>query len=57
MATAYDEKFRFLFQQLAIGNTAEIVARHVSAPQQHRPMPADATPTHAAAPDDADLSD
>jgi len=23
----------------------------------HKPMPADATPVHAAAPDDADLSD
>jgi hypothetical protein len=23
----------------------------------HRPVPADATPAHAAAPDDADLSD
>ena len=57
LAKTYDEKFRFLFEQLAIGNTAEIVARHVTAPELHRPMPADATPTHAAAPDDADLSD
>ncbi|MFL5608295.1 MAG: class II fructose-bisphosphate aldolase [Gemmatimonadaceae bacterium] len=57
IATAYDDKFRFLFEQLAIGNTASIVARYVKPPVQHRVMPADATPAHAAAPDDADLSD
>jgi hypothetical protein len=53
----YDEKFRFLFDQLAIGGTQEIVARYVKPPVLHRSMPADATPVHAAAPDDADLSD
>ena len=53
----YDQKFRFLFDQLAIGGTREIVARYVKPPVLHRPMPADATPVHAAAPDDADLSD
>jgi fructose/tagatose bisphosphate aldolase len=57
IAAAYDDKFRFLFEQLAIGGTAATVARHVKPPVQHRPMPADATPAHAAAPDDADLSD
>ncbi len=57
LASAYEEKFRFLFQQLAVANTAEIVARYVVPPVLHRPMPVDATPTHAAAPDDADLSD
>jgi len=57
LATRYDEKFRFLFDQLAIGGTAGIVAAHVRPPVQHRVMPADATPAHAAAPDDADLSD
>ena len=57
LATAYDEKFRFLFEQLAIGGTAERVARHVKPTVQHRLMPQDATPAHAAAPDDADLSD
>jgi hypothetical protein len=54
---AYDEKFHFLFDQLAIGNTAEVTQQHVKPIEQHRPMPADATPAHAAAPDDADLSD
>ncbi|MEO8624738.1 MAG: class II fructose-bisphosphate aldolase, partial [bacterium] len=57
LAAAYEEKFGFLFDQLAIGNTSDIVNRLVKPPEQHRPMPADATPAHAAAPDDADLSD
>jgi hypothetical protein len=57
IAKLYDGKFRFLFDQLAIGNTKEIVAKYVKPPVFHRPMPADATPVHAAAPDDADLSD
>jgi fructose/tagatose bisphosphate aldolase len=57
LAAAYDAKFRFLFEQLAIGNTAEITKRYVKPPVQHRTAPVDATPAHAAAPDDADLSD
>ena len=57
LATAYDAKFRFLFEQLAIGGTAAHVSKYVQAPVQHREMPVDATPAHAAAPDDADLSD
>lgn len=57
LARAYEEKFRFLFEQLAIGNTADFVARYVAPPEIHRAMPVDATPAHAAAPDDADLSD
>jgi fructose/tagatose bisphosphate aldolase len=57
LAAAYNAKFRFLFEQLAIGNTADMVARYVKPPKQHRVMPVDATPAHVAAPDDADLSD
>ena len=57
LASSYDAKFRFLFDQLAIDNTAEMVNRFVVPPEQRRPMPADASPAHAAAPDDADLSD
>ena len=57
LATTYDAKFRFLFDQLAIGGTADAVTRFVKPVTQHKPMPADATPAHAAAPDDADLSD
>jgi len=57
LAATYDQKFRFLFEQLGVGNTASIAARYVTPFELHRPMPADATPTHVAAPDDADLSD
>jgi hypothetical protein len=57
LASVYDAKFRFLFEQLAIGNTAEMTKRYVKPPTLHRSMPVDATPAHAAAPDDADLSD
>ena len=57
LAQTYDEKFRFLFEQLAIGNTVGAVAQHVKPASLHRVMPVDATPAHMAAPDDADLSD
>ena len=57
VARTYEEKFGFLFKQLAVGNTADVVNRYVIPPVHHKPMPADATPTHVAAPDDADLSD
>jgi len=57
LGAAYEAKFRYLFEQLAIGDTAKHVARYVKPPVQHRVVPADATPAHAAAPDDADLSD
>src|SRR5262245_8024968 len=53
---AYDEKFAFLFNQLAIGNTADAVARHKKAAEIHRVDPSQAVGV-AAAPDDADLSD
>src|SRR5581483_8912822 len=55
LATAYDEKFTFLFNQLAIGGTAGVVAKFVKAPVIHRADPTIAA-TVAAAPDDADLS-
>jgi fructose/tagatose bisphosphate aldolase len=56
LAQAYDEKFTFLFQQLAIGGTASAVARFVKPPVLHRVDPSEAVAV-AAAPDDADLSD
>ena len=56
LARAYDEKFAFLFTQLAIGGTAKYVREYVEAPEQHRPMPHEAEAV-VAAPDDADLSD
>ena len=56
LGAAYDEKFRFLFTQLAIGGTRETVAKYVKPPMQHRSAPDGAT-KFVAAPDDADLSD
>jgi fructose-bisphosphate aldolase, class II len=56
LAKAYDEKFTFLFNQLAIGGTADAVAKFVKAPAIHRVDPSEAVAV-AAAPDDAELSD
>lgn len=56
LGTAYDEKFTFLFQQLGISGTRDIVTHFVHAPIQHRLDPK-GTSTVVAAPDDADLSD
>jgi hypothetical protein len=56
LAKAYDEKFAFLFEQLAIRDTAPIVAKFVKPVAIHRPDPTAAVAV-AAAPDDADLSD
>jgi len=56
LASKYDEKFEFLFTQLAIGKTANMVAKYVEAPVLHRADPTVAVAV-AAAPDDADLSD
>jgi fructose-bisphosphate aldolase class II len=58
LAAAYDEKFTFLFSQLAVGGTKEAVRRHVKPMAIHRPAPG--TAGHVVvepAPDDADLSD
>jgi hypothetical protein len=58
LAAAYDEKFRFLFTQLAVGGTRDAVRRHVKPMAIHRPAPG--TAGHVVvepAPDDADLSD
>jgi fructose-bisphosphate aldolase class II len=57
LAAAYDSKFEFLFTQLAIRDTAPVVAKHVVAVHQHRPQPHEDVAVVAAAPDDADLSD
>jgi len=56
LAKVYDEKFTFLFKQLAIGGTAPTVAKFVSAPAIHRADPTEAAAV-VAAPDDAELSD
>jgi fructose/tagatose bisphosphate aldolase len=58
LAKAYDEKFTFLFTQLAVGGTKDAVRRHVKPMAIHRPAPGSAGHVVVeAAPDDADLSD
>jgi fructose/tagatose bisphosphate aldolase len=57
LAKAYDDKFEFLFRQLNIQDTRELVAQHVHTPAQHREMPHPDLAVVEAAPDDADLSD
>ena len=56
LAHAYEAKFEFLFRQLGIAGTKEVVTRFVTAPEQRRPLPTGVS-TILAAPDDADLSD
>jgi hypothetical protein len=57
LAKAYDEKFSFLFTQLAVVNTRDIVDRFVKPVEQHKPQPHPDLVMVEAAPDDADLSD
>lgn len=57
LAKAYDEKFEFLFRQLNVQDTRNLVAEHVHPLIQHREMPHPDLAIVAAAPDDADLSD
>jgi fructose/tagatose bisphosphate aldolase len=57
LAAAYDQKFGFLFEQLAVGGTASPVSRYVRAPVEHRPVPSEATVAVAAAPDDAEAGE
>jgi hypothetical protein len=57
LAKAYDEKFEFLFRQLAVNDTAKHVKKYVNAPVQHRPAPAEGMEMVAAAPDDAEAGE
>jgi fructose-bisphosphate aldolase class II len=57
LARAYDEKFAFLFTQLAIGGTAKAVAKHVKAAELHRTAPSRGGVLVAAAPDDAEAGE
>jgi fructose-bisphosphate aldolase class II len=57
LASEYDEKFSFLFTQLAVVNTREIVDRFVKPVKRHKPQPHPDLVMVEAAPDDADLSD
>jgi fructose-bisphosphate aldolase, class II len=51
LARAYDEKFSFLFTQLAVAGTKQHADKYVKQVPLHHSAP------EAAAPDDADLSD
>jgi len=57
LADAYDQKFEFLFTQLAVAGTRDVVTRFVKPIVQHRPQPHEDLAVVPAAPDDADLSD
>jgi len=57
LAKAYDEKFSFLFTQLAVVNTRQTVDRFVKPVEHHKPQPHPDLVVVEAAPDDADLSD
>ena len=57
LARAYDDKFGFLFEQLAINGTKKHVDKYVKIPPMHRPMPGEGYVAVAAAPDDTTLSD
>jgi len=57
LGEAYDAKFGFLFEQLAIGGTAKYVKKFIKPVTQHRPQPEEGHVALAAAPDDTSLSD
>ena len=57
LAKAYEEKFSFLFTQLAVTNTRRVVNELVKPVEQHKPQPHPDLAVVEAAPDDADLSD
>jgi fructose-bisphosphate aldolase class II len=57
LGEAYDKKFAFLFEQLAVAGTATYVKKYVRPASIHRPQPAAGHVTVAAAPDDTSLSD
>jgi len=57
LGKAYDAKFGFLFEQLAIGDTAKHVAKYVKPVTIHRAAPGKGDVAMTAAPDDTSLSD
>ena len=56
LALAYEGKFTFLFENLAVSGTAEGVRRYVKGPAIARPAPG-AGPVVEAAPDDPDAGE
>jgi hypothetical protein len=57
LAAAYDRKFSFLFEKLAVGGTAAAVRRYVQGPAIARPAPGTGGPAIQAAPDDPDAGE
>src|SRR5687767_2153165 len=57
LGRVYDEKFAFLFEQLAVVGTADLVKRWVAPAEQHRRAPDGLTPAVVAAPDDPDAGE
>lgn len=57
LEAAYEAKFGFLFDKLAVGGTAASVARYVKGAGQARPAPTGGGPAVAAAPDDPDAGE
>ena len=54
---AFDQKFEFLFTQLAAGGTAAHVKRFVTTTPMHRPAPVESAGGMTAAPDDPDAGE
>lgn len=57
LARAYDAKFTFLFEKLAVGGTAEAVQRYVKGAARAMPAPGRGGPAVEAAPDDAEAGE
>jgi fructose-bisphosphate aldolase, class II len=57
LAKSYDEKFIFLFRQLAVNATAPYVRKYVTPPPQHRLAPHEGMVMATAAPDDAEAGE
>ena len=57
LGQVYDRKFAFLFEQLAVSGTAELVNTWVSPPEHHRRAPDGLAAAVIAAPDDPDAGE
>jgi hypothetical protein len=57
LGRVYDEKFAFLFEQLGVAGTADLVKKWVKPAEQHRRAPDGLTPAVVAAPDDPDAGE
>ena len=57
LARVYDKKFAFLFEQLAVSGTADLVNKWVSPPEHHRRAPDGLAAAVIAAPDDPDAGE